>query len=204
MNYPQPLVVFDTPTGTLRTVTIVGNITAGGITGIANVAAGTLRVVGNIGVNDLVSTIEIDGALDHDGTTAGFYDTAPVAKPTSVTARAALQALGLGATLTPDALVVNAQGGATYTLATADAGNLVFFNNAGAITLTVPTDAAQPMPTGTRIVIQAYATGLVTVAPAGGVTLNGTPGLKLRASFSRAELIKVAANNWVLSGDTAP
>jgi hypothetical protein len=43
--------------------------------------------------------IEIDGALDHDGTTVGFYGTTPVTVPTSVSPRAALQALGLGVTL---------------------------------------------------------------------------------------------------------
>ena len=44
--------------------------------------------------------VEIDGALNHDGTTAGFYGTTPVTKPSITTANAAqifaaLVALGL-------------------------------------------------------------------------------------------------------------
>jgi hypothetical protein len=44
-------------------------------------------------------------------------------------------------------------------------------------------------------------TGQVTVAGAGGVTINGNPGLKLRAQWSSATLIKRAENTWVLVGD---
>jgi hypothetical protein len=48
---------------------------------------------------DVRGAVTLSGALDHDGTTAGFFATTPVTKPTSVTAKAALEALGLGATL---------------------------------------------------------------------------------------------------------
>ena len=40
-----------------------------------------------------------------------------------------------------------------------------------------------------------------TVKPAGGVTINATPGLKLRAQWSYATLIKRATDTWVLVGD---
>jgi hypothetical protein len=33
------------------------------------------------------------------------------------------------------------------------------------------------------------------------VTLNGTPGLLLRAQYSSATLIKRAADTWVIIGD---
>jgi hypothetical protein len=41
----------------------------------------------------------------------------------------------------------------------------------------------------------------VTFAAAAGVTLQATPGLKLRAQFSACSLIKTASDTWILSGD---
>ena len=35
------------------------------------------------------------------------------------------------------------------------------------------------------------------------VTVNGTPGLKLRAQWSAATLVKRDTNTWVLIGDTS-
>jgi hypothetical protein len=43
-------------------------------------------------------------------------------------------------------------------------------------------------------------TGQVTVA-ADGVTLNGTPGLKLRARYSSGTLYCIGTNLYVLIGD---
>ena len=39
------------------------------------------------------------------------------------------------------------------------------------------------------------------MAGTGGVTINATPGLKLRAQWSSATLIKRATDTWVLIGD---
>lgn len=88
-----------------------------------------------------------------------------------------------------------------YTLSVDDDLYLLEFN--GTLTVNVPTDASMvtPFPVGTQISLLNIGTGVVTVAPVSGVTLNGTPGLKLRAQWSMATLIKRAANTWVLSGD---
>jgi hypothetical protein len=43
--------------------------------------------------------------------------------------------------------------------------------------------------------------GQVTVAGAGGVTVSATPGLKFRAQYSAATLLKIAADTWILVGD---
>jgi hypothetical protein len=45
--------------------------------------------------------------------------------------------------------------------------------------------------------------GQVTVAGASGVTVNATPGLKFRAQWSGATLIKRATDSWVLVGDVS-
>ena len=97
----------------------------------------------------------------------------------------------------------NAQTGTTYTFVSRDATKLSTFNNAGAITVTVPPNSSVPWPLGTEIEFAQLGAGQVTVAAGGGVTVNGTPGLKLRAQHSRAKLIKTGTDTWNLSGDIA-
>lgn len=99
-------------------------------------------------------------------------------------------------------LTVDAQTGTTYTLALADAGAIVTLSNGSAITVTVPTNASVAFPVGTAITLYAIGAGQVTVAAAGGVTVNGANGLKLSKQYSGALLVQVAANSWILTGDT--
>jgi hypothetical protein len=99
-------------------------------------------------------------------------------------------------------LAQNAQTGTTYTLVLADASKMVEMSNTSAITLTVPLNSSVPFVVGSQIVLLQTNTGQVTVAGAGGVTVNSNPGLKLRAQWSSATLIKRAENTWVLVGDT--
>jgi hypothetical protein len=98
-------------------------------------------------------------------------------------------------------LATNAQTGTTYTLVLADQGKLVEMSNASAITLTVPLNSSVAFPTGTQINLLQTGAGQVTVAGAGGVTVNATPGLKLRAQWSSATLVKRGTDTWVLLGD---
>jgi hypothetical protein len=97
-------------------------------------------------------------------------------------------------------VTVNAQTGTTYTTVLTDAGKVIELDNASAITLTVPTHATVAYPVGTQIRLLQTGAGQVTVAPAGGVTVNGTPGLKLSAQWAEAKLTKRASNVWVLTG----
>ena len=99
-------------------------------------------------------------------------------------------------------IVQNPQSGTTYTLVLADASNkIVELSNTSAITVTVPLNSSVAYPIGSQIMLIQTNTGQVTVAGAGGVTINANPGLKLRAQWSSATLIKRAENTWVLVGD---
>ena len=98
-------------------------------------------------------------------------------------------------------LTLNAQTGTTYTLVLADNGKLVTLSNASAIALTVPTNASVAFPTGAIVNIQQIGAGQVTVAGAGGVTVTSTPGLKLRAQYSAASIVKTGTDSWTLIGD---
>jgi len=99
------------------------------------------------------------------------------------------------------AVTQNSQTGTSYTLILSDAGKMIEVSNTSAITLTVPTHASVAFPIGTQINILQTNTGQITVAGASGVTINSNPGLKLRAQWSFATLIKRATNTWVLVGD---
>jgi hypothetical protein len=90
-----------------------------------------------------------------------------------------------------------------YTVASGDEGDLIEFN--GTFTVSIPTDATFNFVIGTQINLLNIGTGVITVAAVtpGTTTVNGTPGLKLRAQWSSATLIKRAANTWVVVGDLA-
>jgi hypothetical protein len=95
----------------------------------------------------------------------------------------------------------NAQTGTTYSLVTGDAGKIVEVSNTSAITLTVPTNTSQPLATGANITVLQTNTGQISITGAVGVTVNATPGLKLRAQWSSATLIKRGTDTWVAIGD---
>jgi hypothetical protein len=99
-------------------------------------------------------------------------------------------------------LTFNTQTGTSYTLALTDNGKQVEVSNTSAITLTVPPNSSVAFPVGCQIAVLQTNTGQITVAAGVGVTVNGNPGLKLRAQWSYATLIQRAANTWVLVGDT--
>jgi hypothetical protein len=91
---------------------------------------------------------------------------------------------------------------ASYTLsALTERDSLVEFSSASGVTLTVPTNATVAYPVGTSIDILQTGAGQITVAGASGVTVNATPGLKLRTQWSGATLFKRATDTWVLYGD---
>jgi hypothetical protein len=92
------------------------------------------------------------------------------------------------------ALVQNAQTGTTYTLAAADFTKLVTLSNASPVAVTLPLEVTVPWPAGTTLRLLNQGAGLVTVAGAVGVTINGTP-LTL-AQYKGANLIKTGTNIW--------
>jgi hypothetical protein len=91
---------------------------------------------------------------------------------------------------------------ASYTLsALTERDDLIEMASASAMTLTIPLNSAVAFPVGTSIDILQTSTGQVTIAGDAGVTVNSTPGLKLRTQWSSATLFKRATNTWVVYGD---
>ena len=91
---------------------------------------------------------------------------------------------------------------ASYTLtATTERDSLIEVASGSGTTITIPTNSAVAYPVGTSIDILQTSTGQVTIAGDAGVTVNATPGLKLRTQWSSATLFKRATNTWVVYGD---
>ena len=87
---------------------------------------------------------------------------------------------------------------ASYTLQATDLAKLVTIDSASSTTVTVP----NILSVGDRIdILRKHATGEVTLVGDTGVTVNGTPGYRLRAQWSGATLVKLATNTWVVMGD---
>lgn len=100
---------------------------------------------------------------------------------------------------------VNAQTGASYTLALADDGALVTLNNASPNTLTVPTNASVVIPVGSVINFAQIGAGVTTIVGASGVTINGVSAgsAAVNKRYAAGSLVKIATNEWLLSGPVA-
>jgi hypothetical protein len=90
----------------------------------------------------------------------------------------------------------------SYTLSNLNERDVIIeISKGSATTLTIPTDATIDYPVGTTLDIIQTGSGQVTIAGAVGVTVNATPGLKLRTQWSSATLLKRASNTWLVFGD---
>ncbi len=74
-------------------------------------------------------------------------------------------------------------------------------NNAAAITLTIPTNAIEALPIGTRIDLLQYGAGQVTAGGAGVTIRSVGARIKLAGHYSGTTLWKRSADEWVLIGD---
>jgi hypothetical protein len=97
-------------------------------------------------------------------------------------------------------VVTNAQT-ASYTLVLGDRSKIVEMGVGSANTLTIPPASSVNYPIGTQINVLQTGSGQTTITPGAGVTVNGTPGLKVRAQWSYVTLIKRASDTWVAVGD---
>ncbi len=66
--------------------------------------------------------------------------------------------------------------------------------------LDITVNGSLDLAVGQRIDLARMGTGTVTVV-ASGTTVNGTPGLKLRAQYSAATLICTGTDTYLLVGD---
>ena len=98
-----------------------------------------------------------------------------------------------------DPLFTFNQQSSSYTLQLIDGYKMIEMSGGG--NLTVPPESSVNFPIGTAIDIVQTGSSQVTVVAGSGVTVNSTPGLKLRTQWSSATLVKRASNTWLLMGD---
>jgi hypothetical protein len=89
----------------------------------------------------------------------------------------------------------------SFALALVDENCTMQCNKATSMTVTVPTSGVA-FANGSVVTLMQYGAGQVTVAGDTGVTVRSSNGLKLRAQYSMATLVKISDTEWVLSGDT--
>lgn len=94
-----------------------------------------------------------------------------------------------------DAITINSKS-ASYTILPIDSGRLVEMSAGGTLTIT----DSSSFPVGFTCDILQTGASQVTIAGT-SFTPNATPGLKLRAQWSSATLVKRALNSWVVLGD---
>lgn len=89
-----------------------------------------------------------------------------------------------------------------YTVGFDDAGTTLNVSSSSDVTVTIPANSTTSFKVGQKIEILRSGTGKVTIAAAGGVTINSKNGNKsIAARYSGAVITKVDTNTWLLIGD---
>lgn len=92
--------------------------------------------------------------------------------------------------------------GTSYTLLSVDAGKELVFSNASSVTLTVPAESTTNFTIGQTFVLFQKGDGQITVSPAAGVTVRSKSDyVKTASKYSEIRLIKIASDEWALTGD---
>jgi acyl dehydratase len=91
----------------------------------------------------------------------------------------------------------------SYTLTASDANSFQRVTSATSMIVTVPADADATIDIGTVISFEQAGAGTITLAGASGVTVNAlNGGLSSVGQYAIVVIKKVAADSWVLLGDT--
>jgi hypothetical protein len=184
-------------------------------TAVSNLVASAPAALNTL--NELATALGNDAAFSTTITNS-IATKSPIASPTftgtvtapAITATALITASASGVAFTDGTQTKEGvasrtpiiQKTADYTLsALTERDSLIEVNSASAVIVTIPANSTVAYPIGTSIDILQTGAGQISVAGAAGVTVNATPGLKLRTQWSGATLFKRATNTWVLYGD---
>lgn len=94
---------------------------------------------------------------------------------------------------------INSQSSA-YTLALADAEQVVRYTGGSAANITVPANSSVAFPVGTTVTVIQTGTGLVSIVGGGGVTLRARLGLDSPGQYAALVLLKIGTDEWLVTG----
>lgn len=95
--------------------------------------------------------------------------------------------------------LVNAQTGTTYTMQASDNGKLVTFDNAGTVTVTLPSG----LPAGFNIVCVQLGAGQVSFVAGSGATISNRQNqAKVVGQKGVVTVVAVATSTYYIAGDT--
>lgn len=164
---------------------------AQGGTGVSN-SGKTITVSGNTSIGSSTNTV----AFTTSGNTSIAIPTTGTMAILGANTFTGAQDFG-GNTITGYAATVNAQTGTTYTLVSSDNGKVITFNNAGAITLTVPSGLGN----GFNCTVVQIGAGQVTFTASSTTISNRSSFTKTAGNKAMATLVAYAADTFVTGGD---
>lgn len=89
-----------------------------------------------------------------------------------------------------------------YTILSTDAGKALVLNSSSSMSLVIPAESTYNFVIGQTFLIIQKGTGVITVSGESGVTIRSKSSyVKTAGQYSEARLIKIAADEWLLSGD---
>lgn len=83
-----------------------------------------------------------------------------------------------------------------HTLVLTDAGADLEFNNASAVTVTIPLNTSVNFPVGTTLFVGQVGAGTVTIVGVTGVTVVGASGVATTAQYDCLKLTQIDENVW--------
>lgn len=86
-----------------------------------------------------------------------------------------------------------------YTILNTDVNKIIRMNSSSTNNFTI--NSTTGLIPGQRVDVVRIGTGLCSITQGAGATVNATPGLKLRAQYSAATILCVAANTYYVIGD---
>ena len=188
------IIVFNS-SGVATAVDETGDVTISD-TGVTSISSGVI-VNADINASAAIAKTKIAGTavtLDDSGTITSsmIADSTIVDGDISATANIAQGKIA--------DILTNAQT-ASYTLVLADKNKIIEMNVGSANDLTVPANSVVAFPVGTQIQVLQTGAGKTRILAGGGVTVNATPGVYMRAQWSGVTLLKRASDTWVVMGD---
>jgi hypothetical protein len=143
-------------------------------------------------------------SFDLINTTATTVNFAGAATALTIGATTGTTTVRNGLTVTGPTILgpaVLTQQAANYTLALADAGDILEMTNSSAATVTIPANGTTAFPIGTQITVIRNSAGVQFVPDTDVILLSDSSKQYLATQYSAGTLIKRGTNTWYLIGN---